>query len=156
MPRQHWHINYIDLSFAFNIFIKETLCKLIIVKKTPVSAFLVLHCFQYPQITDTSYSWIIPLLMVQLRVNCPIPQNISRTIYCYCYQSLTQNAGHIKLNIATCVRGWGKIGDIKFFFERPFFLPADQRGNQDIFIINSLTRIVNHVIAQNNKFSMDR
>lgn len=105
MPRQHWHINYIDLSFAFNIFIKETLCTLIIVKKTPVSAFLVLHCFQYPQITDTSYSWIIPLLMVQLRVNCPIPQNISRTIYCYCYQSLTQNAGHIKLNIATCVRG---------------------------------------------------
>lgn len=74
MPRQHWHINYIDLSFAFNIFIKETLCTLIIVKKTPVSAFLVLHCFQYPQITDTSYSWIIPLLMVQLRVNCPIPQ----------------------------------------------------------------------------------
>lgn len=155
MPRQHWHINYIDLSFAFNIFIKETLCTLIIVKKTPVSAFLVLHCFQYPQITDTSYSRIIPLLVVQLRVNCPIPQNISRTIYCYCYQSLTQNAGHIKLNIATCVRGWGKIGDIKFFFERPFFLPADQRGNQDIFIINSLTRIVNHVIAQNNKFSMD-
>lgn len=123
MPRQHWHINYIDLSFAFNIFIKETLCTLIIVKKTPVSAFLVLHCFQYPQITDTSYSWIIPLLMVQLRVNCPIPQNISRTIYCYYYQSLTQNAGHIKLHIATCVRGWGKIGDIKFFLKDLSFYP---------------------------------
>lgn len=128
MPRQHWHINYIDLSFAFNIFIKETLCTLIIVKKTPVSAFLVLHCFQYPQITDTSYSWIIPLLMVQLRVNCPIPQNISRTIYCYCYQSLTQNAGHIKLNIATCVRGWGKIGDIKFFLKDLSFYPLIKEG----------------------------
>lgn len=80
MPRQHWHINYIDLSFAFNIFIKETLCTLIIVKKAPVSAFLVLHCFQYPQITDTSYSRIIPLLVEQLRVNCPIPQNISRLL----------------------------------------------------------------------------
>lgn len=128
MPRQHWHINYIDLSFAFNIFIKETLCTLIIVKKTPVSAFLVLHGFQYPQITDTSYSWIIPLLMVQLRVNCPIPQNISRTIYCYCYQSLTQNAGHIKLNIATCVRGWGKIGDIKFFLKDLSFYPLIKEG----------------------------
>lgn len=128
MPRQHWHINYIDLSFAFNIFIKETLCTLIIVKKTPVSAFLVLHCFQYPQITDTSYSWIIPLLMVQLRVNCPIPQNISRTIYCYCYQSLTQNAGHIKLHIATCVRGWGKIGDIKFFLKDLSFYPLIKEG----------------------------
>lgn len=128
MPRQHWHINYIDLSFAFNIFIKETLCTLIIVKKTPVSAFLVLHCFQYPQITDTSYSWIIPLLMVQLRVNCPIPQNISRTIYCYCYQSLTQNAGHIKLNIATCVRGWGKIGDIKCFLKDLSFYPLIKEG----------------------------
>lgn len=50
----------------------------------------------------------------------------------------------------------GKIGDIKFFFERPSFLSPDQRGNQEIFIINSLTRIANHVIAQNNKFSMDR
>lgn len=128
MPRQHWHINYIDLSFAFNIFIKETLCTLIIVKKTPVSAFLVLHCFQYPQITDTSYSWIIPLLMVQLRVNCPIPQNISRTIYCYCYQSLTQNAGHTKLNIATCVRGWGKIGDIKCFLKDLSFYPLIKEG----------------------------
>lgn len=151
MPRQHWHINYIDLSFAFNIFIKETLCTLIIVKKTPVSAFLVLHCFQYPQITDTSYSWIIPLLMVQLRVNCPIPQNISRTIYCYCYQSLTQNAGHI--NLCTWVRENRRH---QIFFWKTFLLPTDQRGNQDIFIINSLTRIVNHVIAQNNKFSMDR
>lgn len=128
MPRQHWHINYIDLSFAFNIFIKETLCTLIIVKKTPVSAFLVLHCFQYPQITDTSYSWIIPLLVVQLRVNCPIPQNISRTIYCYCYQLLTQNAGHIKLHIATCVRGWGKIGDIKFFLKDLSFHPLIKEG----------------------------
>lgn len=128
MPRQHWHINYIDLSFAFNIFIKETLCTLIIVKKTPVSAFLVLHCFQYPQITDTSYSRIIPLLVVQLRVNCPIPQNISRTIYCYCYQSLTQNAGHIKLNIATCVRGWGKIGDIKCFLKDLSFYPLIKEG----------------------------
>lgn len=128
MPRQHWHINYIDLSFAFNIFIKETLCTLIIVKKTPVSAFLVLHCFQYPQITDTSYSRIIPLLVVQLRVNCPIPQNISRTIYCYCYQSLTQNSGHIKLNIATCVRGWGKIGDINFFLKDLSFYPLIKEG----------------------------
>lgn len=128
MPRQHWHINYIDLSFAFNIFIKETLCTLIIVKKTPVSAFLVLHCFQYPQITDTSYSRIIPLLVVQLRVNCPIPQNISRTIYCYCYQLLTQNAGHIKLHIATCVRGWGKIGDIKFFLKDLSFYPLIKEG----------------------------